>query len=109
MNRVCVAMVNLLAWNAVDSRFKPRSGQTKLLNWYLLLLHLAHTIIYYLPDIVPVRYGFRYYLPNIAPVRYDFSYYLPDIELVWYDFSYYSPDIEYEDGDWLQLKQQTNL
>ena len=33
------AMVSVLVFSAIDRRFKPRSGQTKdLYNWQLLLL-----------------------------------------------------------------------
>jgi len=38
MNRIGGVMVIWLASRAGDRGFKPRLGQTKLLNWYFLLL-----------------------------------------------------------------------
>ena len=37
-NRIGSVMVSVLALSTVDRGFAPRSGQTRLYNWYLLLL-----------------------------------------------------------------------
>ena len=43
LNHIGDIMVSVLASSVVDLGFGPRSNQ-RLLNWYLLLLHLAHSI-----------------------------------------------------------------
>jgi hypothetical protein len=42
-NRIGGVMVSILASSATDRGFEARYGQTRLWNWYLLLLHKARS------------------------------------------------------------------
>jgi hypothetical protein len=44
LNCIGGIMVSVLTSSGVDLGFGPKLGQTRLLNWYLLLLRLAHSI-----------------------------------------------------------------